>query len=156
MKINSRLFGEIEIEDDKILTFEQGLMGFEEYKSFALLFDSEKNDQRNVMWLQSTTESGLAFPVIDPMHIQADYNPIVEEEWLAPIGAFDSVEDLYVLSVLTVPKDLTKMTANMKAPLIINTKTKKACQLIVNNEEYQVRFNVYEHIEKLKKEAKGC
>ncbi len=156
MKINSKLFGEIEIDDDKILTFENGLMGFENYKGFAIVFDSEKESKNGIMWLQSTQEAELAFPVLDPVHILKEYNPIVEDEWLEPIGKFDSSEELYVLTVLTVPADITKMTANLKAPLIINTTTKKGCQLIVNNEEYKVKYNVYDHIQNLKKEVAEC
>ena len=153
MKINSRLFGEIELGEDKLLYFESGLMGFEEYHNFALIFDSEKEHKGGIMWLQSMDEAELAFPVVDPLSLLSDYNPIVEDEWLAPIGDYKDSNDLYVLAVLTVPSDLTKMTANLKAPLIINTDTKKGVQLIVNNDEYQVRFNVYEYVKKLKEVA---
>lgn len=156
MKINSRIFGEIEIEDEKIITFPEGIMGFEEYKDYAIVFDSEKQQKGGIMWLQSTQSEGLAFPVIDPVHIKSDYNPVVEDEWLAPIGEFESAEDLLVLLILTVPSDLTQMTCNMKAPVIINTVTHKACQTIVNNDDYEVRYNVYEYVQSLKKEDGQC
>lgn len=152
MQVNSRLFGKIDIEDEKIITFEGGLMGFEQYTRYVLIFNSEKQSGKGIMWLQSIEESDLAFSVIDPGHIFNEYSPVVEDEWLAPIGEYNSDEDLLVLCVLTVPSDLTQMTANTKAPLIINTITKKGCQIIVNNEEYTVRYNVYDCIEKLKKE----
>ncbi len=153
MKVSSRIFGEIEIEDDKILTFESGLIGFEEYKKFAIVYDTEKQTQGGIMWLQSMEDPDLAFPIIDPMLVYDNYNPVVEDEWLKPIGDIKNETDIFVLSILTVPSDLTKMTANLKAPVIINTETRKACQIIVNNEEYEVRYNVYDYIEKLKKEA---
>ncbi len=153
MKVSSRIFGEIEIEDDKILTFESGLIGFEEYKKFAIVYDTEKQTKGGIMWLQSMEDPDLAFPIIDPMLVYDNYNPVVEDEWLKPIGDIKDETDIFVLSILTVPSDLTKMTANLKAPVIINTETRKACQIIVNNEEYEVRYNVYDYIEKLKKEA---
>lgn len=153
MQIKSRVFGDIEIEDSKIITVVGGLMGFEEYQKYAIVFDSEKESRNGIMWLQSLEEKDLAFPVIDPTHILADYNPIVEDEWLAPIGEFAEDSELYVLNILTVPSDLTQMTVNMKAPLIINTRTMKGCQLIVNNEDYPVRYNVYEHVQKMKEES---
>ena len=153
MKVSSRIFGEIEIEDDKILTFESGLIGFEEYKKFAIVYDTEKQTKGGIMWLQSMEDPDLAFPIIDPMLVYDNYNPVVEDEWLKPIGDIKNETDIFVLSILTVPSDLTKMTANLKAPVIINTETRKACQIIVNNEEYEVRHNVYDYIEKLKKEA---
>ena len=153
MQINSRLFGEIDIDGEKIIRFEKGLIGFDEYVNYAIIFDSERETKGGIMWLQSMDEPTLAFPVIDPTMIYDDYNPVVEDEWLAPIGEIKDMEDIYVLAVMTVPSDLTKMTANLKAPLIINTDTRKGCQIIVNNEEYEVRYNVYDYIESLRKEA---
>ena len=153
MKVSSRIFGEIEIEDDKIMTFESGLIGFEEYKKVAIVYDTELQKKGGIMWLQSMEDPDLAFPIIDPMLVYDNYNPVVEDEWLKPIGDIKNETDIFVLSILTVPSDLTKMTANLKAPVIINTETRKACQIIVNNEEYEVRYNVYDYIEKLKKEA---
>ena len=155
MQIKSKLFGEIEIQDDKIITFEHGIMGFEELRKYALVFDSDKPTPNKIMWLQSAEISDLAFPVIDPTLIMGDYNPIVEDEWLAPIGGYETEEDLLVLCILTVPSDISKMTANVKAPLIINGITRKGCQIIANNDEYSVRLNVYDILQKKKEEA-GC
>jgi flagellar assembly factor FliW len=77
----------------------------------------------------------------------------MKDEWLAPIGTFQNDEDLLLLNILTVPSDITNMTVNLRAPLIINTITRKGCQLIVNNEEYSVKHKVYELIQEMKKEA---
>lgn len=157
MEINTKLFGNIDIEDDKILTFDIGLMGFESLKEYAIIFDSEKETKKGIMWLQSLEEPNIAFPVMDPMHLDSEYNPEVEENWLIPLGKVETEQDYYLLVVLTVPSDISKMTANLKAPLIINTLTKKGCQIIVNNDNYPVRFNVYEHIQKLNSEGgAGC
>lgn len=149
MKINTRLFGEIEISDERIITFTSGIMGFEEYSKYTLIYDSEKS-KSSIMWLQSLDEPTLAFTVIDPMKIVEGYNPVVEDELLTPLGEVKGEEDYFLLSVLTVPSDITKMTANLKAPIVINTNTNKACQLIVNNDEYVVRYNAYDYIQKLK------
>ena len=156
MQINSRLFGTIDIEDGKIIDFPNGIIGFEDYHKFALIFDSEKESSASIMWLQSLDEPELAFPVVDPMHIHADYNPVVEDEWLEPIGGICKPEDVFVLVILTVPSDLTAMTANLKAPVIINTDTRKGSQIIVNNEDYSVRYNVYDYVQSLKKEEGKC
>ena len=156
MQINSRLFGEIDVEADKVIDFKNGLIGFEEHHKYALIFDAEKESSKSIMWLQSMEEPELAFPVADPTHICSGYNPVVEDELLESIGGIDKPEDVFVLVVLTVPSDLTKMTANLKAPLVINTDTRKGCQIIVNNEEYQVRYNVYDYDQSLKKEEGKC
>ena len=128
-------------------------MGFEEYVHYTLIFNAEKKG--NIMWLQSLDEPELAFTVMDPMKIVPEYNPVVEDEWLAPLGEVETEDDYFLLSVVTVPSDLTKMTANLKAPIVINMKTMKACQIIVNNDDYQVRYNVYDCVKKMK-EGAGC
>lgn len=152
MKITTRLFGEVEISDERIITFTSPMMGFEGYKKYTLIHDSEK-ETSTIMWLQSVEEPELAFPVIDPMLVKEEYNPVVEDDWLIPLGEVNAEEDYYLLSVVTVPSDITKITANLKAPIVINTKTMNACQLIVSNEDYEVRYSVYDYIKKLKE---GC
>ncbi len=155
MQINTRVFGTIEIDEDKVIVFEDGILGFGEYHRYALAFDSEDSAKKSIMWLQCIDEPTLAFPVIDPMCIMADYNPVVEDEWLKGIGEFESEADLLVLNILTVPSDLTQITANMAAPIVINSATKKACQIIANNADYDVHYNVYEVIQKMK-EGSQC
>lgn len=153
MKVNTRLFGEIDVAEDRIINFTAGIMGFEEYVHYTLIFNAEKKG--NIMWLQSLDEPELAFTVMDPMKIVPEYNPVVEDEWLAALGEVETEDDYFLLSVVTVPSDLTKMTANLKAPIVINMKTMKACQIIVNNDDYQVRYNVYDCVKKMK-EGAGC
>lgn len=151
MEINSRIFGKIEIDDNKIITIPNGLLGFEKYTRYVIAYDSDKESKNGIMWLQCVDEPELAFPVMDPMFIIKDYRPVVEDEWLAQIGIFESDEELYVLSVLTVPSDLTKMTINLKAPIVINISTRLGCQIIVNNEEYPIRYSVYDCFNKNKR-----
>ena len=100
MEINSRIFGKIEIDDNKIITIPNGLLGFEKYTRYVIAYDSDKESKNGIMWLQCVDEPELAFPVMDPMFIITDYRPVVEDEWLAQIGIFESDEELYVLSVL--------------------------------------------------------
>ncbi len=152
MLIKSRLFGEISVEDDKVITFEKGIIGFEEFKSYAIVYDSEKKDNVGIMWLQSTQEPQLAFPVMDPLLVDTQYNPVIEDEQLKIIGENLQTESIYVLSILTVPSDISKMTINLKAPLLINTESKKGCQIIVGNDEYEVRHEIYQYFSSLKEE----
>ena len=91
-------------------------------------------------------------PVMDPLTVKADYNPEVEDELLKPIGTLDP-EEILVLVTLTVPSDVTKMTVNLQAPIIVNAAEKKACQLIVDTEKYPVRFPIYDILQELKKEG---
>lgn len=141
MLVNTKCFGEVDIDESKIVRFENGLLGFEEYKDYTLIYDSET--ERTIMWLQSLNEPTLALPVVDPSLITDDYSPVVEDELLNVIGGVTD-ENIFVLIVLTVPSDITGMTANYKAPIIINADTLKGIQLIAENEDYLVKYPIYD------------
>lgn len=153
MKVNTRVFGEVDIEESKIIHFPGGIIGFPELTEFALIHDSEKQSVCAVRWLQSLQEPAFAMPVVDPLAIKPDYNPVVEDELLKPIGELNP-DSVLVLVTMTVPKDLTKMTVNLQAPIVVNADEKKACQIIVDTDKYPVRFPIYDIIEKMKKEGK--
>lgn len=151
MIIKTKYFGEVDLDEDKVITFEQGIMGFEECKKYTILYDVDEGEQATISWFQSLEEPGLALPVISPLLVKPDYNPTVEDEVLKPLGEITE-ENLVILLTLTVPEDLTKMSANLKAPFVINTDTRKGCQIIVENPDYEIKYNVYNAISKLKKE----
>lgn len=142
MRVETKKFGTIELDDDKLIHFAGGIIGFPDLKDFALIFDNEKEDGP-IRWLQSMQEPGFAMPVIDPLFVKEDYNPSVEEELLKDI-ALENDEDIFVLATLTVPKEIEKMSVNLKAPFVINTRNRKACQIIVEDDSCEVRFPVYE------------
>lgn len=150
MLVKTRCFGEIDLEEDKILTFDNGIMGFEELKRFTILFDNEEEGTPVISWLQSLDEEALAIPVINPLLVKPDYNPIVEDELLASLGELTE-ENVVILLSVTVPADAEKVTANLKAPFIINADTKKGCQLIVENADYEIKYNIYDAIQNMKK-----
>lgn len=142
MKINTKVFGEVEIADDKIIHFPSGIVGFPELTEFTLLHDEEKGTG-SIHWLQSIQEPGFAMPVMDPLLVCTDYNPEVDDELLKPLGGLDP-EEILVLVTVTVPSDLKKMSVNLRGPIIINAAAKKACQVIVEGEGYQVKYPIYE------------
>ena len=149
MLVKTRYFGEIDLTEDKILTFDNGILGFEDYKKYTLLFNNEDGKGATISWLQSLDEEGLAIPVINPLLVKEDYDPIVEDEWLGSLGELTE-ENILVLLTMTIPSDLTKMTANLKAPFIINSDTRKGCQVIIENKDYEIKYNVYEALKKKK------
>lgn len=152
MIINTRLFGEIDIAEEKILSFDNGIIGLENLKKFTLIYDSEKEDSGKIIWLQSVEEEEYALPVINPRNVMKDYNPVVDDELLAPLGEVCD-EDLMIFVTIRVPEDITGMTANLKAPVIINAKTKKGCQIVVQNDEYLVKHPVYDCLRAAKERA---
>ena len=149
MKIETRIFGVIDIEESKILTFDKGIIGFPELQRFTLIHDEEVGANAGIRYLQSMDEPGFAMPVMDPLLVKEDYNPEVEDELLKPLGGLDP-DQLLVLVTVTVPKDIKKMTVNLKGPFVINAETRKACQIIIE-EDIDVKFPVYEILESRKK-----
>lgn len=143
MIVNTKIFGEVDIEDNKIIEFNGGIIGFPQLTKFALIYDEEKGVGAGIRWLQSMQDENFAMPVMDPLVVQKNYNPEIEDELLKEMG--DLKEDnLLVLVTVTVPADLTKMSVNLRGPIIINSDNRKACQVIVEGESYQVKFPVYE------------
>ncbi|MBO4807576.1 MAG: flagellar assembly protein FliW [Lachnospiraceae bacterium] len=143
MKINTRIFGEVDIADEKIITFPQGIIGFPDLNRFTLIFDEEKGVNAGIRWLQSVEEPNFAMPVMDPLFVKADYNPQVEDAIFDTIGGIDN-DEVLVLVTVTVPKDIKNMTVNLKGPIIINAVTRKAIQVIVEGDENEVKFPVYD------------
>ena len=143
MTVQTRLFGEVYVGEDKIINLPQGIIGFPDLKLFTLIFDSEKEDGGSIMWFQSLDEPQFALPVMTPSTILPDYNPTVNDELLAPLGELTE-ENLYVLVTVKVPQDLKEMSVNLKAPIIVNTDTMLGGQLIVEDEDLPVRYKIYD------------
>ena len=148
MKLTTRIFGEVEVDDSKIISFPNGIIGFPDLKRFTLMHDEEQGTN-TIKWLQSIDEPNFAMPVMDPLVVCPDYKPMVDKEEVSTIGELDESEML-VLVTVTVPHDLKQMTVNLMGPFIINVKECKAVQTIVDNDEYPVKFPIYEILQKNK------
>lgn len=153
MQINTKWFGTVEIDDAKIITFEKGLIGFEDCNRFAIVYETENEKDNKIMWLQSLDEQALALPIIKPEFIKKDYDPVVEDELIYSLGENVKEEELVVFVTMTVPQDITKMSCNLKAPIIINSATMKAVQVAAANEDYEVRFPIYNLLKERKEKA---
>ena len=143
MRVNTRVFGEIEVSEEKIITFPGGIIGFPEMTKFTLIYDEEQGTKAGIRWLQSLDEPVFALPVMDPLTVKEDYNPDVEDELLSGIGEITG-ENLLVLVTVTVPADFTKMSVNLQGPIIINVDERKACQVIVDGADYPVKYPIYD------------
>lgn len=150
MVITTKLFGEIEIDELKKITFPQGIVGFPDLKDFLLIHDSDSKG--SIRWLQSVQEPAFAMPVIDPLLVKPDYNPSIEDELLKPLGEL-AEDDTLVLVTITVPAEIENMTVNLKAPIVINGENRMAAQLIIDDDQYLVKFPIYEILKASKERA---
>ena len=144
MKLLTKNFGEIKIEDKEIITFEEGIPGFLDNKRFIILPDDEDSP---FTFLQSIDNGDLVFILIHPSSFYSDYLPDVPDDILKGLGEIKE-DSLEVYAMVTLPEDITKMTANLKGPIIIHTENKKGMQAIVSNAQYKVKHYVYEELSK--------
>ncbi len=143
MKILTKVFGEVEIAEEKILEFPNGIIGFPELKHFTLIHDEEQGTDAGIRYLQSLEEPAFAMPVMNPLLVKKDYDPQINDELLSNLGNLTE-DNIVVLVTVTVPSDLTKMSVNLQGPIVINSEERKAAQIIVDSGEFPVKYYIYD------------
>ncbi len=128
--------GEVEINEADVLSFEHGLPGFEDEKKFALL-KIEGNEVFQV--LQSIQTEALAFIVTNPYSLKENYSFDLEEATVNTLEIKEE-QEVAVLAIVSLKDSIANSTVNLKAPIVINTTNKKAKQVILNNEDYPIRY----------------
>jgi flagellar assembly factor FliW len=96
----------------------------------------------------------LAIPVVNPFVVKLDYNPEVDDELLKPLGNLTE-ENIVVLISITVPEQVERISANLKAPFIINSDERKGAQVVVENTDYEVKYYFYEQLRAHKAAKEG-
>jgi flagellar assembly factor FliW len=144
VELNTRAFGKIAVDDDKIIRFEHGILGFPDLRDFTLIYDEEKGNDAPIKWLQSIDEPGFAMPVMNPELVVKGYVPQFDRELLKPLGDNLASENIILLVTVTVPKDVTKTTVNLKAPIIISVDNRRAVQLICEDDSLSIRYAIYD------------
>ena len=117
MTINTKRFGNININPETILTFDSGILGFSKFKKYVLI---DPNKKSPLKWLQSVESPDLAFVVTDPNIFMNDYEIVVSKTDLEDIE-LSRAEKSVQLVIVTVPRDPSLMTANLRGPIVINT-----------------------------------
>lgn len=145
MKIVTKAYGPLDIDERQVIQFPYGLIGFEQFKAFALLDAS----QQPFYWLQSLDVPEIAFVLINPLLFRPDYTPDVAEEDLEDLQ-LDQPEDLLVFSIVTIPDNQNRMTANLQGPVLINRKKKIGRQSISLNPNWRVKHVILEELAALK------
>lgn len=139
MEILTKTKGKIEIASDRLLTIPEGLLGFEKYTKYALV----DCDCEPFIWLQSCENPNLAFLIVDPFLICADYEADIDDDSLSKIN-IKSPEDIIIMTIVTVPHDDSAITANFQGPLVINKKNKMCMQAILSDNRWTTKVNIVE------------
>ncbi|MCL2670103.1 MAG: flagellar assembly protein FliW [Syntrophaceae bacterium] len=143
IKIETKRFGTVEIGESQVIEFKSPVLGFEQLRRFALLRHAEE-EGTPFYWLQSLEDGALAFLVIPAVAVKADYRPLIPEKDIASLE-IKNEEDVVLLSIATVRPDPLQITANLRAPLVINVNRRLACQTILedaNDADCPVRYEL--------------
>lgn len=142
MKVNTTRFGELQVNQEDVINFSEGLLGFESLKKFFVV---DPGDSTLILWLQSIEDSKVAFPIIEPKIFKPDY---VAKLLPADMNSvkLESLNEAKIYSILTIPSNITEMSANLKAPIVINNSKKVAKQIVLQDNKLSVKFEMYKEL----------
>jgi len=148
VKVPTTRFGEVEVDDNDVFELASPIPGFPKTTNFFFI---QKDNIKPFKWMQSVQEPELTFVVVEPYHFFHDYVPQISIYDANEIGA-STVEEMTLLVIVVLPEDLTKMTANLRGPLILNRNTRQMKQVFIDSDKWGVRESIVEAI-KRKEEA---
>lgn len=138
MRIQTSRFGELEVAEDTLLTFPSGLVGFPAVQQFVVLDVAE---DCLYQWFQSINEPDLAFVIIDVHVLDKEFQAEISDEGLAELNIIQT-DPVLIMAVVTIPSEKPEQaTANLRAPLVVNLRTRKGKQLILH-ESIPLRFQL--------------
>lgn len=142
MKVNTTRFGELEVKNEDVINFSEGLLGFEKLTKFFVV---DPGDSTLILWLQSTEDESIAFPIIEPKIFKPDYIAKLLPADMNSVE-LESIAEAKIYSILTIPSDITTMSANLKAPIVINNQKNIARQIVLQDNKLSVKFEMYKEL----------
>jgi flagellar assembly factor FliW len=142
MVVQTGRFGQIEISTDEIISIPSGILGFPDEQDYCLV---DSGDDTLILWLQSLTNPHLAFPVLEPRIYKNDYVVRLSASELRELR-LDSIKEASVFTILTIPGNLTEMTANLKAPVVINTRSRIAKQVVLQENDQPIKHPMFNEL----------
>ena len=136
MKINTKYHGEVEYSDCYIIKISKGIPGFENLHNF-ILFDIEDNPYFKI--LHSIEDSDVGLITVNPFEFIDRYEIKISDAIIKELK-ISSEEDVLILTTVTLNSDIKKITTNLKAPIIININNKLGEQIILDNNEYEIKY----------------
>ena len=136
MNLETTRFGNVEIDDDRVINFSSGLLGFSSYSKFVLL---QPDEQGVFFWLQSTEAPDLAFVVTDPALWITDYQANIRKDQMEELG-MNELADAQVLVIVNKRDD--SITSNLQGPLVINVEGRIGMQLVLADKRWSTRHEL--------------
>ena len=146
MKIQTTRFGELEIADSSVITFNKGIPGFEESKEYVLIPADDKGETP-FFFLQSIDREEVNFFLVDPFSFFKEYDVKLEEQMVDRLK-LESPSDALVLTTVTAKGEIKDATTNLKAPFVINNSKQLGVQIVLDNKDYLIKQPLFQHSEK--------
>ncbi len=143
MVFESKYSGLIDIDDEQIITLNDGFFGFEEYHKFVMF----AANLEPFVWIECFEKGGPSFLVIDPFIFRPDYEIEIDSE-VAQELEIESPTDVLIYALVTISDNDKPMTANLQGPLIINKKNKKARQVVAGG-EWKTKHDIIDEFKKV-------
>ena len=137
MQLKTVNFGEIEINEEDVIIFPEGIPGFEDSKKYVLI--GNESNEAVFFWLQSVDIPELCFVVTDPFMVYDGYGVDVEDEDVELLELTDPKKVL-TLTVVVIPENNNEIRVNLKAPILINMEKKLGKQIIQKNDNLPIRY----------------
>jgi len=138
VKVKTTRFGEIDVDESKIIEMRSAILGFNSLKRFVMIVHEEGSPFH---WFQSLDDGSIAFITMNPFIIKSDYEPEIDDPTIELLEV-DKEDDIELMVILTVRSEPVNMTANLRAPLVINKQRKLASQVILEDDQYPVRYSI--------------
>jgi len=148
IKVSTKPFGEREIDELQIIDFPQGILGFDFIKKFIIM-DTE-DEGSPFKWMQAFDEKDLAFVIIRPHDFMEEYELVISQNDLDEVKS-ESIDELIIFAIVTIPENPQDMTANLQGPIIINPVKRIGKQAISLSDRYTVRHNILDEMKKASK-----
>jgi flagellar assembly factor FliW len=148
MRISTLRFGELEIPEDKVITMAKPVLGFEQLKRYCII---EGEDFEPFLWFQSVDDPTVAFIIVNPRIFCNDYRIEVNPKEIEEIDVA-SVKTVETYVIVTIPPDPRKMTINLQGPILINTESRLAKQLVLVNSNYSVKHHIIDDTKQMASE----
>jgi flagellar assembly factor FliW len=143
MKVTTTRFGVVEVAPDAVLEFAHGLFGYEEVHRFVVLGHAEKSP---IKLLQAVDRPEVAFAVMEPFLICPDYDLTLSESEAAHIGWWTD-PGILVYVILGMSDPPSQMTANLKGPVLINSRARRGMQVVMPGDRYSARYRIFAALE---------
>ena len=134
VNLSTNNFGNLSIEKENIITFEQGLLGFEELKQFAII---DVEECLPFEWLVSVEDPIVAFPILNPTLFFSDYKPSLSKDDLVSLNIKKEI-DVEIFCIVMLGKKPEDVTLNLKGPILINMKNKMGKQVVLAEDYYSL------------------